>query len=425
VLALVTGALLIADGLFAAKERNNAVRGPRWIAVSLVSGFAMLVLWITAQALLPLESMAHPIWAMAAAALDQPTSTFVSVDPYLTMTHFMRLTTYAAIFVLAIRWGRDNARNVLKVIGGAAAVYSAYGLMEQANGGAYILWFKKWAYHEALTSTFVSKNSFAAYAGIGLLCVLALLISALTRGQRGEPNWRVAIVEVTDTLARGAGAYIVLGIIFLIAIPLTSSRAGTISVAIGMMVLLFLLLARSGRTIRVAGVLVGSIVIVEMALRATGGHLVEAFLSDTLQGNSLLRQALRSLTLSAIADEPWGGHGFGTFPSIFWRYRTPDIGHEFTDAHNMYLEHAAELGIPATILMYALVALVAGVCLRGVYIRRRGNVYPATAFAVTCLLGLHSLVDFSVKIPAVSVTFAALLGVGYAQAWPTRTKQRN
>ena len=35
------------------------------------------------------------------------------------------------------------------------------------------------------------------------------------------------------------------------------------------------------------------------------------------------------------------------------------------------------------------------------------------------LVALHALVDFSLQIPAVAVTYAALLGIGVAQATPS------
>jgi hypothetical protein len=57
--------------------------------------------------------------------------------------------------------------------------------------------------------------------------------------------------------------------------------------------------------------------------------------------------------------------------------------------------------------------------LRGVFARRRDQLFPLAAAAATVLVALHALVDLSLQIPAVAVTYTALLGLGVAQAIPS------
>ena len=45
--------------------------------------------------------------------------------------------------------------------------------------------------------------------------------------------------------------------------------------------------------------------------------------------------------------------------------------------------------------------------------------------AATALVALHSLVDFSLQIPAVAIMYATILGIGYAQAFPTGGGRHN
>jgi hypothetical protein len=40
--------------------------------------------------------------------------------------------------------------------------------------------------------------------------------------------------------------------------------------------------------------------------------------------------------------------------------------------------------------------------------------------AATALVGFHSIFDFSLQIPAIALTYAVILGLGVAQAAPTR-----
>jgi hypothetical protein len=60
-------------------------------------------------------------------------------------------------------------------------------------------------------------------------------------------------------------------------------------------------------------------------------------------------------------------------------------------------------------------------CIRGTARRTQNSTVPAVATAVACLVGVHALVDFSLQIQAVTLTFAAVLGAGVAQSESSRT----
>ena len=85
-------------------------------------------------------------------------------------------------------------------------------------------------------------------------------------------------------------------------------------------------------------------------------------------------------------------------------------------AHNDWLEMIFELGFPAAVLWFAVIASLALRCLLGFFRRGRDHIYPLTGFCACVLVGLHSFVDFSLQIPAVAVTFSVLLGLGVAQS---------
>ncbi len=70
--------------------------------------------------------------------------------------------------------------------------------------------------------------------------------------------------------------------------------------------------------------------------------------------------------------------------------------------------------------MMVLFAALVLILLRGVRQRRRDTIYPAAGFAVSVLVGVHALVDFSVQIPAVAAVFSLLLGIAFAQSWRAR-----
>ncbi len=89
-------------------------------------------------------------------------------------------------------------------------------------------------------------------------------------------------------------------------------------------------------------------------------------------------------------------------------------------AHNDYLELAAGWGLPAAILWWSAMIWLVVLCARGVFQRRRNRTYPMLAVGASVLVGVHSIFDFSLQMPAIALTYVAILGLGVAQAFSTR-----
>ena len=62
--------------------------------------------------------------------------------------------------------------------------------------------------------------------------------------------------------------------------------------------------------------------------------------------------------------------------------------------------------------------LLWGLCLKGTLTRRRGWLYPFVASGAGVLVALHAVTDFSLLMPSVAMTVAAILGIGCAQSQP-------
>ena len=129
------------------------------------------------------------------------------------------------------------------------------------------------------------------------------------------------------------------------------------------------------------------------------------------------RLAYYRTTWEAIGDRPLLGTGYGTYADAFRAYNHPGTGTYFLDkAHNTYLQMITELGWPAAAALYASLGLLVFGCLRDPRRRVRDPVYPAVLAACSGLVAVHSLVDFSLEMPANAATYALLLGVGCARS---------
>ena len=394
--------------------------GPvRWpLLLAGLTCFWILIQWSTWTP----AALHHPVWQQTNDILGTSLTGRITANPHATMTGLMHLLSYIAVFWLALQLSARRSRAHLGIvavtIGGT--IYAAYGLAVYLGGNETILIFPKWAYPYSLTSTFVNKNSYATYAGLGLIVAVCLMAQHLQPILRMPGTTRRKAAELLDR-AFGRDVLLALAIILLVsALALTLSRAGVLSAALGLALGAFIMLAgkRGQRRvpIAVASALVLTVVIL---LMISGDAITERYLQEDAVLTENPRWAVYRLILIAITDAPLLGTGFGTFADVFTSYRDTYVSNVgiWDKAHNTYLENALELGIPAALSLNAAIAILAWQTFKGVQRRKHGKLYPAIALATTLTVAVHSLVDFSLQIPAVSLTYAFLLGVGVAQSW--------
>jgi O-antigen ligase len=126
------------------------------------------------------------------------------------------------------------------------------------------------------------------------------------------------------------------------------------------------------------------------------------------------RPALWADTLQLIRERPLAGAGLGAFAAAYSKVQTVDTNARVDHAHNDYLQIAAELGVPAALLFWVMIFVLAARTLRAC--RTSENpARQAIALGVTGALAallLHSLADFNLYIPANGLVFAVVLGIG-------------
>lgn len=329
-------------------------------------------------------------WAAAQAALG------LSADPDATWRAAARMAAYGAIFALAagVARRRGGARRLTVGLALWVAGLSGLALAAWAAGRNPLLGAAE-AYPAALEGSFINRNAFALYAGFGLLAALALAAEAAPGAARVRLR----------RLAEGGWIWPAAAAVCLAALLATGSRGGVAATAAGGAVLLLRLL-RPRLALAGAGAL---------ALCAAGAALL--FTAERA-GPGLAAEArweIHALVLGGIGEAPLTGHGFGAFQDAFrplaagdWRWG------DWDHAHQMYLETAFELGLPAALALFGAFAVIGWRLVRAA----GAGAYPALALAALVAAAAHSLVDFSVATPAVAAALALLLGLGWARAAP-------
>ncbi|HZT88964.1 MAG TPA: O-antigen ligase family protein [Stellaceae bacterium] len=408
--AIVFPALAAAHEILQVGHERATPRAFQGVAIPAALFFAV-VLWILFQ-------MSHgapapfvnPIWGITEEALGRGIVGSISVDPELTARALVRLLTDASVFWLALRLGRERSAALVAGVAAIGCAYAAYGLVAAAFPEFPRL--PHTAFDRGyVASTFVNRNDYAAYAGVGLIAMVALLSGHCRVHIAGVAPMRARLGAAIEASV-GRGAALVGGCwLMLAALLLTGSRGGIIASGAGLMVFALMRRRRSARSSLPWAI---GLIVIAVAVwvfgGVVGGKLAEGGVSDAN------RLAVYDLTLQSIRDRPLLGWGYGTFRDVFPMYRDRSISvlGTWSEAHNTYLEVLQGLGLVFGPLLILCVALPAFRCVQRAR-RRRDELAPAVAAGAAALIGTHSMIDFSVQIPAVAITFMTLLGAGAAE----------
>jgi O-antigen ligase len=248
-----------------------------------------------------------------------------------------------------------------------------------------------------------NPNYFATFLLIGLSCSIAIAVFA------SDPVRRI--------VAGCAGALILFGILK------TASRGATLAAAA---VLVIAAIRARGRIPRQVWLGVGLLVVLIAAIFSP--FLMQKF-TDTGQIDpyNYARTQIWRGALLVIEQHPILGVGFGQFLHISKRYTQPMDGvvarylKRAQMAHNEYLQHIAEQGIPAALLLFSLLGYA-------VYLvwKRAGTtwpeyrVFPEAALLTATGVSLQALVDNCWTIP---VTASSLIVLSLANPLPLRKKE--
>lgn len=392
-----------------------------WVPAAL---FVAVVLWIAIQnATWTPSSWHHPIWAMTVDALGKPVAGSISVNRDLTTLALMRLLTAASVFWIALQLCRNASRVYFFMVAIAVIVagYAAYGLVLFAMTPGTIRWIGNTLTHGFVTSTFYDRSHFATYAGIGLVALVGLILRLYGRViAEGDGSLRFKLASIIEVTGQRGAALLAGAFLILVAILLTGSRGGLIAAGLGLLSLGVLWLG--GRNLGMSGkgaVLVFGTFVVAVVCVAFGNMIFSNLIDRGIADET--RMAVDTIMLRSIFDAPLFGYGYGTFVDVFPMFRDQSISVEgvWEFAHNTYLEVFQGLGLIFGSMLIACVVLLVLKCIKGA-INRQDSMTPRVATSVAILVGVQALVDFSLEMQAVTLTFMALLGAGVAQSASSR-----
>jgi putative inorganic carbon (HCO3(-)) transporter len=296
------------------------------------------------------------------------------------------------VLITSLSWRRSEVRWVTFVLVGVGALVTAISIVEYGTRVARPLGLNR------LDASWEGSNVEAAFLGAVIPIALRLLLSA--RSPMAVGGWLVALI------VSGTG------------LVLTYTRGAWIAVTVAVMLQIAWMRAWVSATLVCLVLFLGLLVAPPEILERL--RSIATFTHDPSASNRL---TLWPQVVGLIANQPLTGYGFNN--------RTVELATGSYHAHNIFLDFAVTLGVPALVMFLAMVAYVLGWAFTT--LRRSGHSEDGDLlsglWAGTFSILLAGIFDGSILIWAVlahtfwlmlALTFSFAVSIEREPAWPAR-----
>ena len=321
-----------------------------------------------------------------------------SITPAVTFAYLFRIIGYTLAFLLIRElawrsWKQRSWSAVIPIIA-IAGIEAAFGLIQNTSAA------------EA-EGTYFNRNHFAGLLEMALPLSIGYAIVLFKGDRRRAPS----IAGVLRGYLLAAVAVLILA-----GLLVSLSKMGFVAGLCGLFAMGALALwpeLKGWRRSAAVGGLVLAFFLLFVFLPSD--ELVNRFgglLSEpSMSGEGRLPIWVNSLRL--IKAYKVFGSGLGTYGTAILRYQTAVVDRDFTHAHNDYLELLSDLGIIGFLLIAGIMALIFVNAVRAAVAGPDRNTQYLGLGCVGAMtaIGVHSLADFNLYIPANALVLAWIAGI--------------
>lgn len=342
----------------------------------------------------------------------------ISLDAFTTVSKFLEYSAYFFLYLVVVNTVRTRRSYwlILCAIFASAVFQAIYGLFEFLSGHQHIFAYQKKFGLDAASGTFINRNHYAAYLEVSLPLLIALVIGRVSSLKAFGGKLIVRIGHALET--RGSQVLLLVFMISLVAVALvfSLSRSGISFALIALLTFLFLYWRTreklSGKTYLILGIGGSMALAVWIGLNPLLVRFTQISENWLVEGS---RWKVWQDTFHIFIKFPILGTGAGTFEEIFPMYRSVLYQTIYRQAHNDYVQLLSEIGVGTLFLILTFFILLFQ-RLRKVSALEfsRLGIVQLAAFCSLLSLGLHSLTDFSLQIPAIAVLASIVTGLFFA-----------
>lgn len=336
---------------------------------------------------------------------------------------WIALALYASFAVLLVGatslFSLMGCRRFVEALTGFGALLAIAGFVQKSWSNRYLYGF--WELEPGRTpfGPFVNRNHFAGWMVMVLPLTLALFVAGINQGMRGvRRGWRHKVLWFAspdaNRLMLVAGAVVLMSMSLL----LTMSRSGITAFALAMAVTgWFVARSVSSRSRRFAAVAcVGVLVLI--AVLWTGPDVVASRFAAADWGEFNNRKGAWIDALGVAHDFPLVGTGLNTYWAAALFYQRHEMAYFFAQAHNDYMQLAAEGGLLLTVPALVCLAIFARDVRRRTRARARietAEWLRAGAVASVTAIAFQETVEFSLQMPGNAALFAIVCAIALHQ----------
>jgi hypothetical protein len=360
-------------------------------------------IWMVIQTLpTPIQSLRHPIWVSAEAALGKPILGNISVSPGDTLLALARYTLALGLFFIAaaVSIDRRRAEFMIFLLTAVTAILAVALVFHDLCGFLFL----------GVISSTGPRAAISAAAALGVILSASAIILAIeryeTRHNRAEFNRHAFLVVVMmATVAFAVCSIAVVGF---------TSKPNIFAVSTGcatfFLIVVFRRLGlspRMGLWLSAAALAVLTSTIASDLL-ATTPHI-------TLRFSSTSAKEFLEISQRLATDTSWLGSGAGTFGALLPLYQDQSTLKATLTAPTTAAAWLIGLGAPA--LWIIITGSIVGISalLTGALKRGRDSFFAAAGGSCGIVLLIQVFADASLNEITVLVIAAAVLGLGAAQ----------
>jgi len=300
---------------------------------------------------------------------------------------------YGILAFVAVQLVRgDDILRFGKTMALFGSVYAVFAVFQGFTSAGRIYWLIK-PRAGSVYGSYVNHNHYAGLMELLLPFALVLAVSGSVRGGK-----RVLLVFAAMLMAAS--------------VFLCQSRGGMFAVIVETVFLAILWMRqfspRKSAAVFVAFCLVTALFLAWIAPQQVGGRI-----TDT---HDPARWLIHRDSIRMFAAHPFLGSGFGSFATVFPRYRVFYDGFFINHAHDDYLELLLETGLAGLgVAVWFIVVLYR----EGLHNLRSAKLSLAALISTAALAGCtgllaHSFIDFNLHIPANAALFFVLCAIASA-----------
>lgn len=382
---------------------------------------------LSAFSLVLVLQLAPQVLHVSGMPLAQTWAELQTISGFATRQYLLSALSHIAVFLLTLMLVQGKRRLLA-----LAAAIVAGGLIQAVTGVALLSYGEPYTFlgrehlSDRALGTFVNPDHLANYLALCLSAGFGLLLAQIApqapaRTQRERWVRLIKFCMSSKMLLRLMLVVMVIGLV------LTRSRMGNFAFFSSLLLAGAVLAWRSPRLRRGAIWLVVSLIVVDVVVvgqwvglervvqRLEQTAITEAG-RDASQREETVEQRMAGAryALQMIEARPWLGFGGGTFYAAFPPFKGAEASLlPYDHAHNDYVELAADTGLLGFGFLAAFV-LATGVrawkLVQDRQARHHLGVAIGALMAISVML-MHSVVDFSLQIPANGLTFTVLLAM--------------